>query len=124
MMYWPEPSICSAPWGMTKAVRGPPAATRGPEIRRIELEMGGPPAPSIRTAPTIALTPASSGGLQPEQKMTDSRKRGRAEQTARLLREETVTGKLLCFAVHARFGHQLRLVIVGAGAIDEISFFH
>ena len=66
MMYWPAPSISSVPCGITKAVRGPVPTIRVPEMRTIELETGGPPEPSMRTAPTIALTLDSSEGLQPK----------------------------------------------------------
>jgi hypothetical protein len=77
---------------MTKAVRGPAAAIRDPEIIRIEFETGGPPLPSIRTAPTIALADASwAAGLQPIQEKNSSRTNGGREQTKRLLPFEAVT---------------------------------
>src|SRR5262245_19836948 len=123
MMNFPDPSICSAPCGMTKAVRGPVAMMRGPEIRTMEFETGGPPVPSIRTAPTITLTLAVSGGLQLSQEKT-SRKTGRTEQASRPLRMKVFTAELLRFAVHTCLGHQLGLVVVSTRAVDEIALFH
>ena len=45
---------------------GPAPRMRSPAITTIELVNGGPPVPSISTAPMIALLWLSSGALQAE----------------------------------------------------------
>src|SRR5690348_3007758 len=62
-MYLPLPSITLASAGMESSVRRPAARTRPPAVRTRESVSGGPPAPSMRTAPTIAIVPVSSAGL-------------------------------------------------------------
>src|SRR2546430_15133971 len=57
--------ILSEPAGIGTFTRSPAARIREPEITTTESVMGGPPLPSIRTAPIIAFTLVSSLSLQP-----------------------------------------------------------
>src|SRR5712672_2728258 len=50
---------------MGTLARNPAARMREPEITTTESVIGGPPLPSIRTAPMIAFTLVSSLSLQP-----------------------------------------------------------
>src|SRR6516164_876325 len=62
----PPPLILSACAGMGMVEAGPAPRIRSPAVTTIELVNGGPPEPSISTAPMIALLWLSSGALQAE----------------------------------------------------------
>src|SRR6266581_3790005 len=116
MMNFPAPLISSLPCGITIPVRAPAIAMRGPDTSTTEFETGGPPAPSISTAPTIARTFATSGGLHPiRQKVGRMREKERKGQIGDLPPIERVTTTSLRLAVYALLGRQLHLVVIGAG---------
>src|SRR5262245_52552007 len=60
---FPEPSILSASLGRETLARNPADRIRDPETTTTESVIGGPPLPSMRTAPMIACTLEDSGGL-------------------------------------------------------------
>ena len=64
-MNLPVPLILSASCGIGTLARTPALRIRDPEITTAESVMGGPPLPSISTAPIIAFTCDSSLALQP-----------------------------------------------------------
>src|SRR5882762_3428985 len=86
----PEPLILSDPAGIGTLARNPAARMRDPEITTTESVMGGPPLPSMRTAPMIAFTLVSSLSLQPA-------------STAMTQQERTTRILILLQFVHQRF---------------------
>ena len=57
--YLPAPSITWAPSGTSTDARGPTAAMRFPSMSSVPSARGGPPLPSMMTAPTIAMGAAA-----------------------------------------------------------------
>src|SRR5690348_11516083 len=107
IMNLPAPLISSEPCGITIPVRAPAIAIRVPETSTTEFEMGGPPEPSISTAPTSARTLATSGGLHPiRQKVRRMREKERMGQIGDLPPMERVTTTSLGLAVYALLGRQ------------------
>src|SRR3982751_1382255 len=67
-MHLPDPSILPASAGIGIAARGPAARIQSAAVTTIELLSGGPPEPSISTAPRKALLWLSGVGAQAQRR--------------------------------------------------------
>src|SRR6266481_4289232 len=78
---FPAPLIFSTPAGIGMLARLPMARMRLPATITTEFEIGGPPVPSISTAPMMAFCRDSSGGLHA------------ARHNAAIARSQTLSGR-------------------------------